>query len=98
MEAWAYVRQSNKIYNCERTRYKGKNKKVVGLMKEELGGKVMTEFAALKPQTDSYLMDDVRNDKKAKGTNKCVIKRRLKFNDYYFDSYTNETKTEQNLK
>ena len=42
-------------------------------------------------------MDDGGNDKKAKGTNKCVIKRRLKFNDYYFDSYTNETKTEHNL-
>ena len=27
-------------------------------------------------------MDDGRRDKKAKGTKKCVIKRRLKFNDY----------------
>ena len=27
-------------------------------------------------------MDDSKNDKKAKGTKKCVIKRRLKFNDY----------------
>ena len=27
-------------------------------------------------------MDDGRNDKKAKGTTKCVIKRILKFNDY----------------
>ena len=27
-------------------------------------------------------MDDGRSDKKAKGTKKCVIKRRLKFNDY----------------
>ena len=27
-------------------------------------------------------MDDGNNDKKAKGTKKCVIKRRLKFNNY----------------
>ena len=27
-------------------------------------------------------MDDDNTDKKAKGTNKCVIKRRFKFNDY----------------
>ena len=60
---------------------KGKNKKVIGLMNDELGGKIMTEFAVLRPKTYSYLMDIGRNDKKAKGTKKCVIKRRLKFND-----------------
>ena len=42
----------------------------------------MTEFAALRLGTYSYLIDDGRNDKKAKGTKKCVIKRSLKFNDY----------------
>ena len=42
----------------------------------------MTEFAALRPKTYSYLMDDGNNDKKAKGTKKCVIKRILKSNDY----------------
>ena len=51
-------------------------------MKEELGGKIMTKFAALKPKTYSYLMDDGSSDKKAKGTKKCVMKRVLKFNDY----------------
>ena len=42
----------------------------------------MTEFAALRPKTFSYLMDDGNRDKKAKGTKKCKIKRRLKFKDY----------------
>ena len=52
-------------------------RKVIGLMKNELGGKIMTEFVALRPKTYSYLMDDDGSDKKAKGTKKCVIKQRL---------------------
>ena len=39
-------------------------------MKDELGGKIMTEFAAPTPKTYSYLMDDGKSDKKAKGTKK----------------------------
>ena len=60
----------------------GKNKKVIGLMKDELGRKIMIEFAALRPKTYSYLMGDGGSDKKAKGTGQCVIRRRHKFNDY----------------
>ena len=59
-----------------------KNKKVIGLMKDELGGKIVAEFAAVRPKTYSYLMDDGGSDKKDKGTKKCVIKRKLTFNDY----------------
>ena len=42
----------------------------------------MTEFMALRPKTYCYLMDCGNSDKNAKGTKKCVIKWRLKFNDY----------------
>ena len=42
----------------------------------------MTEFVALRPKTYSYLMYDTHVTKKAKRTKKCVIKRRLKFNDF----------------
>ena len=68
-----------------------KNKKVIALMKDELGGKIITEFAAQRPKTYSYLMDHGNSDKKAKGTKKCVIKRRLKFNDYKNCLLNNET-------
>ena len=60
----------------------GKNKKVIGLIKDELGGKITTEFVTLRPKTYSYLTDDGKEDKKAKGTKKCVIKKMIKFNDY----------------
>ena len=51
-------------------------------MKDELGGKIMTKFAAPRAKTYSYSMDDDSEANKAKGTKKCVIKRMLKFNDY----------------
>ena len=60
----------------------GKTKKVIGLMKNKLGGKIITEFVTLRPKTYSYLTDDGKEDKKAKGTKKCTIKRMIKFNDY----------------
>ena len=69
-------------YECNRPLPTGKNKKVIGLMKDELGGKIITEFVALRPKTFSYLTDDGKEDKKAKETKKCVIKRMIKFNDY----------------
>ena len=61
-------------YEVNRPLPKGKNKKLIGLMKDELGGKIMTEFAALRPKTYSYLMDDGNSDGKTKGTKKCEIK------------------------
>ena len=69
-------------YECDRPLPTGKNKKVIGLMKDELGGRVITEIVALRPKTYSYLTDDCKEDKKAKGTKKCVIKRMIKFDDY----------------
>ena len=62
-------------YEINRPLPVGKNKNTIELMKDKLGGKIMTWFAAIKPKTYSYLIDDGNSDKKAKGTKKCVIKR-----------------------
>ena len=69
-------------YEVNRPLPTGKNKKLIGLLKDELGGKIITEFVTLRPKTYSYLTDYGKEDKKAKGTKKCVIKRMIKFNDY----------------
>ena len=49
-------------------------------MKEELGGKIMKEFAALRAKTYSYSTDNSDEDKEAKDTKKCHKK--LEFKDY----------------
>ena len=51
-------------------------------MKDKLGGKIMMKFVGLREKTYIYLIDDDSEDKKAKGTKKCVIKRKLKFENY----------------
>ena len=60
----------------------GLNKKVIGLMKDELGGKIMTEFVALRPKLYAYRKLDGVEDKKCKGIKKCVVKKMLVFDDY----------------
>ena len=57
----------------------GVNKKVIGMFKDELGGKIMKEFCALRAKTYTYLMDDGSEMKKAKGIKRCVVKRRVMF-------------------
>ena len=70
-------------YEVNRPLPTGKNKKVIGLMKDELGGKmIITEFVTLRPKTYSFLTDDGKEDKKAKGAKKCLVKKMIKFNDY----------------
>ena len=69
----------------------GINKKVLGMFKDELNGKIMTKSCAPRAKTYSFLSDDGIEKKKAKGTKKCVIKCHLKFDDYK-DSIFNDKK------
>ena len=66
---------SNYDENDERTLPIGKNKKVPGLFKDELGGKIMTLFVGVRGKVYAYLIDNDSNEyKKATGTKKCVKK------------------------
>ena len=55
---------------------------MIGLVKDELSEKIMRKFIGLREKSYSYLRGNNDEDKKAKGTKKCVIKRKLKF-EYY---------------
>ena len=58
-----------------------KNKKIIGLMKDELGGKIMKEFISLRPKMYSYRVEE-SEPKKCKGIKKCVVKKTITFEDY----------------
>ena len=73
---------SNCDENDKRPLPMGMNKKVYGFFKDELGGEIMKEFVALRAKTYAYLMDNDAEEKKAKETKKCVIKRELMFKNY----------------
>ena len=66
-------------FEIDRPLPKGENKKVIGLMKNELGGQIMKEFVGLRAKTYSYLKDNNDEDKKAK---ECFINVKIKFEDY----------------
>ena len=59
----------------------GKNKKVIGLMKDELGGEIMKEFVSLRPKMYIYRVGNTE-PKKCKGIKKCVVKKTITFHDY----------------
>ena len=89
VERWFDTSNYNK--NDTRPLPIGKNKKVLGICKDELGGKIMTEVVALRLKTYAYLIDGYYDDdyeknkiinKKAKVTKKCVIQQKLMFENY----------------
>ena len=87
-------------YGVDRPLPKGRNKKVIGLMKDELGGGIITEFVALRPKTYSYMTDEFIEMKNVKGTKKYVIKKMLKLEAYKKCLFDNEPmlKSQQRFK
>ena len=59
----------------------GKNKKVIGLMKDEPGGGIMSEFITLRPKMYAYKVGSSES-KKCKGIKKCVVKKTISFEDF----------------
>ena len=92
--------KSNYDENDERPLPIGKNKKVIHLSKDELGGKIMPQFVALRAKAYAYLIEDGSEYKKAKGTKKCVVKRRLMFENYTDSLFNDEIilKSQQRFK
>ena len=76
------IRFDTSSYKLGRPLPKEKSRKLIELMNNELGQKVMKEFFRLRAKTCSYLIDDSSEDKKVKDTKKCIIKRKLKPENY----------------
>ena len=56
---------------------------MVGKFKDEMEGKIITEFVGLISKLYSLtIQDEVTQKKVAKGVKKCVIEKKLKFDDY----------------
>ena len=70
----------------------GKNKTVIGLMNNELGGKIMTEFVALRAKKYAYRKIDKNvEEKRCRGTKNCVVGEGLTFDDYKTCLFDGET-------
>ena len=63
-------------FELDRHYQKEKGKKVIGLIKDKLSGKILTDFVRLSAKTYSCLKDTNYEEEKATGTKKCVIKRK----------------------
>ena len=60
----------------------GFNKKVLGMFKDEAGGKVIDEFVGLRANLYSYKMLEGKESKKCKGVKKSVVKKSIVHEDY----------------
>ena len=60
----------------------GENKKVLGMMKDEVAGKIIKEFVGLRSKLYSFVMDDVGETKKCKGIKKQVVESSIRHEHY----------------
>ena len=69
-------------YELDRPLTKGKNKKSNWINERRIRWKYYEKICWTKSKTYSYLIDDSSEDKKTKDTKMCVVKRKLKFENY----------------
>ena len=67
-------------YATDHPLYSSANKKIIGKFKDELGGKIMTNFIGLRSKMYSYIGDDC--GKRAKGVNRSVLRNTITHEDY----------------
>ena len=60
----------------------GENKKVLGMMKDEVAGKIIKEFVGLRSKLYSFVMDDGGEIKKCKGIKKQVVESSIRHEHY----------------
>ena len=60
----------------------GINKKVLGMFKDEAGGKIIKEFIGLRAKLYSYKMDEGEESKKCKGVKRQVVATSITHEDY----------------
>ena len=68
----------------------GLNEKVIGLMKDELGGEIMEEFVTLRPKMYSYRTSE-NESKRCKGIKKFVVRKTITFEDNKNCLFSGET-------
>ena len=68
----------------------GFNKKMIGMFKDEAGGKVIDEFVGLRSKLYSYKMLEGEESKKCKGVKKSVVKKSITHEDYKKCLFTGE--------
>ena len=71
----------------------GCNKKVVGMFKDEAGGKIIREFVGLRAKLYAYKMHEGKEEKRCNGVKKAVVKRSINFEDYKTCLFTGKPQT-----
>ena len=59
-----------------------RNKKIIRMMKDEAGGKIIKEFAELRAKLYSHTVFEGKEKKRHKGIKKAVVKKNIAHDDY----------------
>ena len=76
--------------------YSEENKKVLGKMKDECCGRLITEYVGLRPKMYSILEDSEKNIRKAKGVKRNVVQQELK-HEMYLDCLQEQTQCKHEM-